>query len=160
MTEIITCFGDHKEIMGWLADLRCHPEISYDVLRKRLKRSGPLSIPEMAITTPVIKGAQRGDTAARTRDRKLKIKERYKGFVLAKKVREKYDAGVDRADIKQRFDITEGFLQKIISKQYYWNIHWEMCRPGECPEHFKEVKYELEYVPGAKDGLEKYNDQN
>ena len=156
---MIEAFGEVKDIMGWLADTRCHPEVSYDVARKRLKRGGGLSIPEMAFTTPVVKGAQRSDTTARSRDRKLKIKERYKGFVLAKKVREKYDAGVDRADIKHRFDITEGFLQKIISKQYYWNIHWEMCRPGECPDHFKEVKHDLEYVPGAKDGLEKYKEE-
>ena len=153
MSEMISCFGEIKDIMGWLSDVRCHPEISYDVLRKRLKRGGPISIPEVAITTPVIKGSQRGDTAARIRSRKLKIRERYKGFVLAKKVREKYDSGIDRAEIRNRFDITEGFLQKIISKQYYWNIHWELCKTGDAPDHFKDVQHELEHVPGAKDGL-------
>lgn len=154
---MIECFGGElKDIMGWLSDLRCSPEMSYDVLRRRLKRPGPLSIPEIALTTPVIRGAQRGDTALRVKSRKLKMKERYKGFVLAKKVREKHESGVDRADIRNRFDITEGFLQKIISRQYYWNQWWELCKPGDCPDHFKDIKHELEYVPGAKDGLEKY----
>lgn len=158
MANLIQSFGEVKELMEWLSDTRCNPELTYDVLRRRIQRGGEFSIPEIAITSPVIKGAQKGDTKERIRSRKLKAKERYKGFVMAKKVREKYASGIDRAEIKSRFDITEGTLQKIISHQMYYNIHWDLCSPGEVPEYFKEIQHECEYVPGAKDGLEKYND--
>lgn len=156
MSELIQCFGEMKDIMSLLEDTRCHPEMSYDALRKRLKRGGPLSIPEIALTTPLIKGSQRGDTKQRIQDRKLKQRELYKKFVLAQNVRAKYEAGVEKAEIKQRFDLTESYYNKIIGHQYNYNIHWSMCRPGEVPEHFKEIKRDLEYVPGAKDNLQKY----
>lgn len=150
---MITSWNEDKEIMQWLSDNRVHPEITYDVIRRRLRRGGELSIPEMALTTPVIKGSQKGDTKARTAERKRKAKERYKNFVTAQKVRERYDNGMEKADIKSRFGLTESGYQKIISKTEWWNIHWEVCRPGHVPEHFNEVKKEVEDVFGATDGL-------
>jgi hypothetical protein len=156
MSELIECFGEAKTIMDWLLDKRCHPEMSYDVLRKRLKRPSEMSIPEMALTVPVIKGAQVGDTKARAAERKKKARERYKMFVLCQKVRDRYNAGVERAEIKARFDISESYLQKIISGQYGFNGHWDICKPGEVPEHFKKLKEECESLPGVNDGLEKY----
>lgn len=146
-----------KTVQEWLLDARCHPELDMDSLRKRLKRSGPLSIPEMALKTPVIKGAGLGDTKERVRDRNLKAKERYKNFVLAQKVREKHAAGVDRAEIRERFDISENFLAKIISGTVYFNGHWNLCRPGEVPEHFKELKRACEDVKDATRGLEEFS---
>mgnify|MGYP006053032273 FL=1 len=154
---LIEAWSISKDIMEWLRDNRVHPEITYDTLRRRLRRGGELSIPEMAITTPVIKGAQKGDTKARTLERKRKAKERYKNFVTAQKVRERYNNGMDKADIKSRFGLTESGYQKIISKTEWWNIHWEVCRPGTVPEHFNEIKKEVEDVYGAKDGLDQYN---
>ena len=151
------CWGKLLTVQEMLLDARCHPELDYDSLRKRLKRGGPLSIPEMALITPIIKGAGRGDTKERIRDRNLKSKERYKGFVLAQKVREKHAAGVDRAEIRERFDITENYLAKIISGQVYFNGHWQMCRPGEVPEHFKAIKRQCEDVKDATRGLEEYS---
>ena len=156
--QVITAWGETKSIMEWLDDKRCHPEVSYDSLRKRLKRSGPLSIPEMALTTPIIKGSQRGDTAVRIKDRKLKQKERYKMFVLCQNVRHKYEAGVDKKDIKERYDITESMYNKIVARQYGYNWAWGDLSPGRVPDHFKEIKESLEFVPGAKDGLEKYQE--
>lgn len=156
MSEMIEAFGELKTPMDWICDSRVNPELSWDVLRKRLNRGGGLSIPEVAITTPVIKGAQRGDTAQRTRDRQLKAKERYKGFVLSQKVRERYEAGVDKADIKQRFDLTESLFNKIIGLQCFYNFHWSICKVGQVPPHFKDIQKMCEYIPGAKDGLEKY----
>lgn len=156
--QVITAWGESKDIMSWLDDKRCHPEVSYDSLRKRLKRSGPLSIPEMALTTPIIKGSQRGDTAVRIKDRKLKQKERYKMFVLCQNVRHKYEAGVDKKDIKERYDITESMYNKIVARQYGYNWAWGDLSPGRVPDHFKEIKESLEFVPGAKDGLEKYQE--
>ncbi len=155
--QMLTAFGGEcKPIMERLDDKRCHPELSYDVLRKRLKRGGQLSIPEMALTVPIIKGASKGDSAARIKDRKLKQKERYKMFVLCQNVRHKYEAGVDKKDIKERYDITESMYNKIVARQYGYNWAWGDLSPGRVPDHFKEIKESLEFVPGAKDGLEKY----
>jgi len=155
--DIIEAWNESKTIMDWLFDSRCHPEVSYDVLRRRLKRGGPLSIPEIALTTPVIKGAQKGDTKARVQEREMKSVERYKMFVLCKKIREKYNAGVERSEIKERFDISESFLQKVISNQYGANYWWNACGINQVPEHFKDIKQKVEYVPGAKDGLQLYD---
>ena len=141
---MITSWNETKEIQEWLGDNRIHPEMTYDALRRRLRRGGELSIPEVAMTTPVIKGAMRGDTRARMIERKRKAKERYKNFVTAQKVRERYNNGMDKADIKSRFGLTESGYQKIISKTEWWNIHWETCRPGQVPEHFKEIKKEVD----------------
>lgn len=151
MATMITAWGEDKSIMDWLADVRCHPELTYDVLRRRLQRGGEFSISEIALTTPVIKGAQAGDTKARVEDRRKKEMERYKGFVLAKKVRERYNAGVDRAEIRERFDISEGQLQKIISGQMYYNIHWDACPSGGVPDHFVSLKRRAEHVEGIED---------
>jgi hypothetical protein len=153
---IVTSWGIDRTIQEWLADNRIHPEITYDVIRRRLKRGGELSIPEIALTTPVIKGAQKGDTKARTMERKRKAKERYKNFVTAQKVRERYNNGMDKADIKHRFGLTESAYQKIISNTEWWNIHWEACRPGQVPPHFEEIRKEVEDVYGAKDGLDSF----
>ncbi len=153
---LIEAWGDTKTVQEWLADNRVHPELTYDALRRRLKRGGEMSIPEIALTTPVIKGAQKGDTKVRINERERKSKERYKNFVIAQKVRERYNNGVDKADIKQRFGLTESAYQKIISHTEWWNIHWEICRPGNVPDHFKEIRNKVEGVDGATDGLEKY----
>jgi len=152
----VVAWGECKSVIGWIDDHRCHPEITYDIARKRLFREGPLSIPELALTTPCSKGAQVGDSKQRVKARRKKEIERYKNFVLCQKVREKYEAGVDRADIKSRFDITESFLQKVISHQIYYNAAWGSCRPGEVPDHFKALKQECEYLPGVKTGLKEY----
>lgn len=160
MAVMITAWNEEKTVMDWLADKRCNPELTYDVLRRRLARGGEFSIPEIAITHPVIKGAQTGDTKARIKEREKKALERYKGFVLAKKVREKYNAGVDRAEIKERYDISESQLQKIISGQMYFNTHWDECRPNEVPEHFNELKRKSEYLPGSDDLTKKYEVAN
>jgi hypothetical protein len=156
MAKMIEAWGEVKSLQDWLRDARCNPELTYDVLRRRIGRPGEMSIPEIAITFPVIGGAMKGDTKERVRDRHLKAKERYKGFILAQKVREKYAAGVDRAEIRDRFDISENYLQKIISQQVYFNAHWEVCRPGEVPEHFKELKRICEDVKDSTQGLEKF----
>jgi hypothetical protein len=156
--QIITSWGISKSLMEWLDDARCNPEVTYDVLRRRIMRSGPLSIPEIALNTPVIKSASPRDTAARIKDRKLKQKERYKMFVLCQNVRHKYDAGVDKKDIKERYDITESMYNKIVARQYGYNWAWGDLPPGRVPEHFSAIKAELEFVPGAKDGLEKYQE--
>jgi hypothetical protein len=152
--ELIKSWEEEKTVLEWLADFRCHPEMNYDSLRKRLKRGGPLSIPEMALTTPVIKGAQVGDTKLRVKERETKAVERYKGFVLAQKVRERYDKGVERSEIKERFDISENTLQKIISKQYFWNIHWDLP-VGKVPDHFRDLKSKCEYIPGVTEEVHK-----
>ena len=154
MAELYEVFGAVMTAQEMLMDKRCHPELDWDIIRKRLKRGGSLGIPEMAMTVPLVKGAQVGDTKERIRDRKLKAREKYKAFVLAKKVREKYNAGVDRAEIRERYDITEGFLQKIIGKTVLFNWAWDLCGPDQVPDHFKELKKELEDVHGAKDGLD------
>lgn len=156
--QMITAWGETKDLMSWLNDQRCHPEVTYDSLRKRISRNGPLAIPEMALTTPIIKGSQKGDTAVRVKDRKLKQRERYKMFVLCQAVRQKYDSGIDKADIKERYDITESMYNKIIARQYGYNWAWGDLPPGRVPEHFREIKESLEFVPGAKDGLEKYQE--
>lgn len=155
--QMVESWGEVKTVMEWLDDKRCHPEVTYDVLRRRLSpsRPGPLSIPEMALITPVIKGASKADSKQRIHDRKLKQRERYKMFVLCQAVRAKYNSGVDKADIKQRYDLTESMYNKIIAKQYGYNWAWDTL-PGKVPDIFKPIKDELEYVPGAKDGLEKY----
>lgn len=153
---IVTSWDIDKPLQDWLSDNRIHPEVTYDVLRRRLKRGGEMSIPEIALTTPVIKGSQKGDTKARIAERERKAKERYKNFVLAQRVRERYNKGVDKADIKSRFGITESAYQKIISHTEWWNIHWEVCKPGEVPEHFKELQRKVESVHGANEGLERY----
>lgn len=156
MAEYYEAWGVVKTVQEWLLDARCHPELDMDSLRKRLKRNGPLSIPEMALRTPIIKGNQVGDTKERVRDRLLKAKERYKNFVLAKKVREKHAAGVERSEIRERFDISENFLAKIISGTVYFNWAWDTCLPGEVPEHFKELKHLCEDVKDATRGLEEF----
>lgn len=156
--QMITAWGETKDLMSWLNDQRCHPEVTYDSLRKRISRKGELSIPEIALTTPIIKSASPRDTAARIKDRKLKQRERYKMFVLCQNVRHKYEAGVDKVDIKQRYDITESMYNKIVARQYGYNWAWGDLPPGRVPEHFKTIKEELEFVPGAKDGLEKYQE--
>ena len=156
---IITAWNEAKDLVDWINnDFRVHPELTYDDVRKRLKRSGPLSIPEMALTTPVIKGAQKGDTKARIKDRRRKQRERYKNFALAKKVRERYSRGVDREDIKARFGIKENFLQKIISNLIYCNVHWlSLDGTTKVPDHFSEVRDEVDTLPTASDGLEIYD---
>lgn len=157
--QMVEIFGEVKSLMQWMDDKRCHPEVTWDVARKRLKRiNGGLALPELAITVPVSKGAQPGDTKERVRNRKLKERERYKMFVLCQNVRHKYEAGVDKKDIKERYDITESMYNKIVARQYGYNWAWGDLPPGRVPEHFKTIKEELEFVPGAKDGLEKYQE--
>lgn len=157
--RMITAFGGEcKTIMEWLDDKRCHPEVTYDVLRRRLGRSSGLAIPEIALTTPVCKGSQVGDNKQRVKDRKLKERERYKMFVLCQNVRHKHSIGQDKKDIKERYDITESMYNKIVARQYGYNWAWGDLSPGRVPDHFKEIKESLEFVPGAKDGLEKYQE--
>jgi hypothetical protein len=45
---------------------------------------------------------------------------------------------------------------KIVARQYGYNWAWGDLPPGRVPEHFKEIKGLIDFVPGAKDGLEKY----
>lgn len=153
---LIEAWGETKTVQDWLLDHRVNPEVTYDVIRRRIMRGGEMSIPEIAITYPVIKGAQKGDTKARVEDRKRKQRERYKKFVVAKKVRERYNAGVEKAEIKERFCLTESQYQKIISHLEFFNIHWDRCPSGTVPDHFKEIQKDTEEVHGATAGLEKY----
>lgn len=146
----ISAFGETKEIMDWLEDLRCNPEINRDVLVKRLKRNW---IPEKAINFPVIKGVLSGDTKARRKAREDKLEHRAKMFMVAQDIRKKYNQGVDSIDLQKRYQLSKSQVEKIVTKNEWYNIHWEGTR---VPPHFeetvknlKEKKYEVDQDSGV-----------
>ena len=141
----ISAFGETKEIMDWLEDSRVNPECNRDVLVKRLKRSW---VPEKAITYPVIKGVGAGDTKARRKAREDKLEHRAKMFMVAQDIRKKYNQGVDSIDLQKRYQLSKSQVEKIVTKNEWYNIHWEGTR---VPPHFeeavkslKEKKYEVD----------------
>lgn len=138
---IIAAFNESKDMMDWLEDIRVHPEISRDVLVKRIKRGW---IPEVALTTPVIKGSQSGDDKARKRAREDKMKHRFKMFRVAQNVRLKNAAGVEHKDIMKRYDLSRSQVEKMVTKNEYYNIHWSGT---QTPAHFKEIQKAVEEVP-------------
>lgn len=138
---IIAAFNESKDLMDWLCDTRIHPEVSRDVLVKRIKRGW---IPEVALTTPVIKGSQAGDDKARKRAREEKMKHRFKMFRVAQNVRLKNAAGVEHKDIMDRYNISKSQVEKMVTKNEYYNVHWEGTR---IPDHFAEVQEAVEAVP-------------
>lgn len=138
---IVEAFGQKKDVMDWLEDVRVHPEVTRDVLVKRWKRgwSG-----EECITTPVNRGAAVGDTKQRIKAREDKMKLRVKFFKLAQKVRSQYDNGVAVEEIMDRYGMSKSAVLKIGAKLEWYNIHWSGSR---TPEQYKE------YLP-EKDGVE------
>ena len=140
----INAFGEIKEVMDWLLDSRIHPECNRDVLVKRLKRSW---VPEKALTTPVIKPFGTGDTKARRKAREDKLEHRAKMFMVAQDIRKKYNQGVDSIDLQKRYQLSKSQVEKIVTKNEWYNIHWEGTK---VPPHFeetvknlKEKKYEV-----------------
>lgn len=138
---IIAAFNDSKDLMDWLEDTRIHPELSRDVLVKRIKRGW---IPEVALTTPVIKGSQVGDDKARKKARMDKMKHRFKMFRVAQDVRRKVSSGVEHRDVMKRYDLSKSQVEKMVTKNEYYNVHWE---GSSVPAHFKEVHKLVEEVP-------------
>lgn len=147
----ISAFSETKELMDWLLDDRINPEVNRDVLVKRLKRSW---VPEKAITTPVIKGEfLSGDTKARRKAREDKLEHRAKMFMVAQDIRKKYNQGVDSIDLQKRYQLSKSQVEKIVTKNEWYNIHWEGTR---VPPHFeetvknlKEKKYEVDQDSGV-----------
>ena len=130
---IAEAWGQAKDLMDWLEDQRIHPEITRDVLVKRIKRGW---VPEDALTTPVIKGAAVGDSKTRIKAREEKMLHRARMFVLGQTVRRKYNAGVDVATLMERYTLSKSQVEKIVSKNEHYNIHWE---GNKIPESFKET---------------------
>lgn len=119
----ITAFNESKELMDWITlDTRVHPELTRDVVVKRIKRAW---IPEVALITPIDKGAQIGDTKARAASRKEKAEYRYKMFKLAQEVRYKHAAGIEIHEICSRYKLSKSQVSKMVSKCEWYNIHWE-----------------------------------
>lgn len=119
----ITAFNESKDIMEWItSDNRIHPEVTRDVLSKRIKRG---EIPEVALITPVVKGAGAGDTKARKKARQEKFDARYKMFKLAQEVRYKHAAGIEVYEICSRYNLSKSQVEKMASKNEWYNIHWE-----------------------------------
>lgn len=129
----ITAFNETKDLLDWLEDARCHEEVTRDVLVKRVKRKW---LPEQAISYPVIKGNLSGDSKQRRKAREEKMNHRAKMFLLAQEVRKKHDSGVEMVDIQQRYQLSKSQVEKFISKNEWYNLHWANSR---VPESFKEI---------------------
>lgn len=129
---IIEAFGSKKGIMEWLDDPRIHPEITRDVLVKRIRRSKWDH--ERALTTPVMKGARKGDTKLRIEARKDKMKRHVRMFKMAQKVRREYDNGLMVEEIMDRHGISKSQVNKISAKMEWYNTHWSNSR---TPDSYK-----------------------
>lgn len=142
--EIMTAFGESKTLADWLiGDSRVNPELTMDVLKKRHKRNW---VGEVALTTPVIKGARIGDSTARKNARLDKIKYRFKMFRLAQDVRRRHGAGVEIKDLCERYGLSKSQVEKIVGMNEWANYHW---LTGKVPDHFKEIQKIVEGVPGV-----------
>lgn len=133
----ITAWGDEKEIMDFLDDVRIEPSLTRDVIVKRIKRG---VIPEIALTKGVCDENKAGDTKARRDARKEKLTQRAKMFLLAQEVRKKYQQGVDQADIMSRYQISKSQFEKFVSGNEYYNIHWA---GSSVPEKFSSIVKEI-----------------
>lgn len=130
---IFDAFGDSKDIMEWLEDVRIHPEITRDVLSKRIRR-GMES--QTALTKPVIKGAAIGDTKKRISAREEKTLHRVKMFKLAQKVRMQYEKGIAIEELMDRFGLSKSQVNKIAGKQEWYNCHW---RGNKIPDGYETL---------------------
>ncbi len=129
----VSAFGETKDVMDWLEDHRCNCELTRDVLVKRLKRNW---IPEKALNFPIIKSALPGDTKVRRKAREDKLEHRAKMFMNAQDIRKKYNQGVDSIDLQKRYQLSKSQVEKIITKNEWYNIHWEGAR---IPDHFEDT---------------------
>ena len=129
---LIEAFNTQKDIMEWLDDARINPEVTRDVLAKRIKRG---TNPEAAITTPVIKGARKGDTKDREKARLEKMEKRLKMFRLAQKIRNQYEKGLSVEELIERHGVSQSQINKISGKQEWYNLHW---RGFKIPEKYQQ----------------------
>lgn len=129
----ITAWGETKEIMDFLNDPRVHPSLTRDVLVKRIKRG---FIPEIALTKGVCDENRIGDTKARQKARNQKNKHRAQMFLMAQEIRRKYNVGVDPEELQRRYGLSKSQLEKFISGNEYYNIHWA---GSNVPDEFKEI---------------------
>lgn len=134
---LITAWGEEKELMIFLDDVRVHPSVTRDVVVKRIKRG---EIPEIALTKGVCDEQRLGDTKVRRQAREEKNRHRTKMFLMAQEVRKKYNMGVPSIDIQQRFNISKSQVEKFISGNEYYNIHWA---GSNIPDQFKELVKEV-----------------
>lgn len=133
--EICAFNNECKDIMDWITnDKRVHPEVTYDVLKKRIKRGW---VPELALTTPVIKGNLTGDSRARKKAREDKMVYRFKMFRLAQEIRRKHGQGVEQKEIMDRYAVSKSQVEKAVSKSEWFNVHFE---GASVPDHFKEIQ--------------------
>jgi hypothetical protein len=133
----ISAWGESKDVMEWLDDPRIHPSVTRDVLVKRIKRG---TIQEIALTKGVCDEARIGDNKLRIKARHEKNLYRARMFVIAQEVRKKYGAGVEPLDLQQRYDISKSQLEKFISGNEYYNVHWA---GSSIPDEFKELVREV-----------------
>lgn len=134
----ITAWGEQKEIIDFLNDVRVNPSVTRDVVVKRIKRGW---IPEIALTKGVCDEAKLGDTKVRRQAREEKNLYRTEMFLLAQEVRRKYNAGVESVDIQNRYKISKSQVEKFISGNEYYNIHWAGTNvPDEFIDLVKKVK--------------------
>lgn len=133
----ITAWGETKSVMDFLNDTRIEPSLTRDVIVKRIKRG---MVPEIALTKGVCDESRAGDTKKRREARDEKLEQRVRMFLLAQEVRRKYDAGVEGPDIMQRYDLSKSQYEKFISKNEYYNIHWD---GSSVPDKFKDIVKEI-----------------
>lgn len=143
----ITAWGETKEIMDFLNDVRVHPSLTRDVLVKRIKRG---FIPEIALTKGVCDEARIGDTKARRKSREQKNKYRAKMFMLAQEIRRKYNVGVESDELQRRYGLSKSQIEKFISGNEYYNIHWA---GSNIPDEFKEL---VRQIREEKNGSDQY----
>jgi len=123
----LQAFGADKAIEDWLEDSRIHPELTRDILVKRAKRGW---LGERALTTPVIKGARASDSKVRAKARAEKAEYRYSMFCKAQKVRRSAARGSEVSDLMARYNISKSQAEKIMSKNEWYNVHWDGNSPG------------------------------
>jgi hypothetical protein len=129
----ITVWGKEAELMDFLNDTRVHPALTRDVVAKRLKRG---EIPEIALTRGVADENKVGDNALRKKAREEKAKHRVKMFLLAQEVRRKHSTGVEIPELQMRYQLSRSQVEKFISGNEYWNIHWA---GNNIPDQFKDL---------------------
>ena len=137
---LITAWGDQKDIMDFLEDLRIEPSLTRDVVVKRIKRG---VLPEIALTKGVCDENKAADTKGRRKAREEKVEIRVKMFLLAQEVRRKYNQGVEQEDIMSRYQISKSQFEKFISGNEYYNIHWA---GSNIPDKFKEIAQKVKGV--------------
>lgn len=148
----ITVWGQEKEIMDVLSDTRIHPALTRDVIVKRIKRG---EIPEIALTRGVCDEAKAGDTKLRKKAREEKMEQRVKMFLLAQEVRRKHQMGVEIPDLQQRYQLSKSQVEKIISKNEWFNIYWE---GSNIPEEYKEIVKKIKEQKEQKEQKGQDND--